>query len=486
MKKGISFIPSDKEERFGHQRDDSAVVYTAGERLSAEPEVMKPTKPKQESAFSKWRKKRQAAKEAEDARKKIEEERKNAEKVRERAEEERKKAEKARERAREKAEEARKKAEEEKEKAAEKPPKMHKGKLVDPDESPDLLEDLGKPVVLPEPPKIHEGKKVDPDEAPDLLDDLMKPKEDLGDHKAPKHKPEAATADLLEAARLELAEKIAAAAFEVDEAPDLAEPRKGEETEKAKKKKVKPEKAKKEKKPKQKKPRPKKEEAKKEEDEYEVKLDVNLVPHEVKKEFKQKNRLAELVLIIFAFVILVGAAYTGLRWYEKDLNAQTQGIQLQTDQVNADIARYTGLRRDAGAVNERLDGVAEVLERHVYWTPLLELVEDQTLPTVYYRSISGSADTGVFSFDVVATDYAQVEPQVRLYRESSFVKSVNTSSAVQFTVAEDETTAEESTTDEEAAAGSAKNKPAETRVNFSMSIEFEPALFNHPRLATQQ
>jgi hypothetical protein len=222
--------------------------------------------------------------------------------------------------------------------------------------------------------------------------------------------------------------------------------------------------------------------------EADVRLDVNLVPRAEQPEHKPLNRLHALGYVAAANVIVVLAAFGVMRWYQSQIDADIARTNQQIQDVNTQIAGYGDLRDTVDQVTERLEGTEEVLEAHIYWTPLLELVEGATLPTVYYRSMTGSALSGEFTFDVVARDYGQVEPQVRQFERLPEVETVSVTSAVQspasaiITLDEgEELPPEIAALFAETEAGVAPNPLDEVSLaTFTMNVNFDPLIFRFP------
>lgn len=206
-------------------------------------------------------------------------------------------------------------------------------------------------------------------------------------------------------------------------------------------------------------------------------VDVNLIPHAVLEGLKSRNRIQDLLFVAAGAAVAVFIGFGLMKWYQGQLNVDIRDTEQQIAQVEARINSYDSLQASASDLQDELTGLDEVLNQHIYWTPFLEYLEASTLPTVYYRSMSGSAKTGSFTFNAVALDYSQIDPQARLLRESALVDGVNISAASQYTESRGpETTAELSPG---SVAGS--SSPEQTYVSFSMTVQFSPLLFRHER-----
>lgn len=193
---------------------------------------------------------------------------------------------------------------------------------------------------------------------------------------------------------------------------------------------------------------------------------VNLIPNTVLEELTRRNRLRDLGYTSIALVALVFVAYGGLNYYQKQITVDTVKTEEEIATVEQEITMFAALQEESVSLNERLQGVTDILNQHVYWTSFLDELEQRTLPTVYYTSFSGSAASRQFTFDAVTTDYAYIDSQVQLFRDSEMVESVRVSSA----------TASRTVTD----APSAISEPAVIeQVQFTVTVAFRPELFQY-------
>lgn len=282
---------------------------------------------------------------------------------------------------------------------------------------------------------------------------------------------------------------------EQDESPDLTHVR-GEKADAHEVKKIAKKEAKKEGKPlkevlpeKQKKKKRKKGESETEE------IHLNLLPQEVLSEIRTTNNLRDLFYTAIGLVSVVLLINAGINFYEYKVELDTKSLENQLQQVETDITRFSPVQQEALLLEERLQALQEVLDQHIYWTPFLEELESITLPTVYYKSMAGSAQTGAFTFDVVATDFNQVEPQISLFQRSPYVVTVTSSGISQVADSSEEeetTTTTESDSEEESVQNTSDSETesentedtttSEAPVNqqsvqFSLTVEFDTTIF---------
>jgi Tfp pilus assembly protein PilN len=197
--------------------------------------------------------------------------------------------------------------------------------------------------------------------------------------------------------------------------------------------------------------------------------EVNLIPDAVLNEFENRNRVRDLGFVALLMVVLVMLTWGGFKIYERKITTDTVAVESDIATLNQQIATFKKTQAAAEDVSGRLDALDQVMQAHVYWTPFLSMLEDLTLPTVYYTTMTGSANGGVFTFDVVAQAYNQIAPQVALFKASPLVSSVTVSSIQLF---QPSTVISSTPVDETAAEG----------VSFKLTVQFTNDAFVHPQL----
>lgn len=159
-------------------------------------------------------------------------------------------------------------------------------------------------------------------------------------------------------------------------------------------------------------------------------MGVNLVPEEHTSMLHWSAKKTLLLIAVGSVAVFV-VIYVGMRIYRSRLAADLASVEQQVTAANETIVQFADVRTDADALNDDLEALSEVLDAHVYWTPFFAYIEERTLPTVYYKGMSGSALTGRFVFDMVAKDYANLDAQVGVLENDSGVVSVEVTSATQ-------------------------------------------------------
>ncbi len=129
-----------------------------------------------------------------------------------------------------------------------------------------------------------------------------------------------------------------------------------------------------------------------------------------------RRRKMVLITLITSLVggIVVGAGATALvAAREKQItNLKTQVASLQNAR-DADESKLAGY----GALVRILEVAPKMMDAHIDPNPLLTELEQKTIPTVSYKTITLRADT--VALEVIAPDYATAARQVKAYHEAS-------------------------------------------------------------------
>lgn len=186
-------------------------------------------------------------------------------------------------------------------------------------------------------------------------------------------------------------------------------------------------------------------------------LDVNLIPDKLLAELKPGTKIRSLIIIAIialAFVLLV---YAGMLWYQFHLVNKALATQEEIKKIEQEINSYKPWQEQALAFNQKVEDITKVLDKHIYWTNFFSLLEQNTLPDVYYQNLSGDI-SGTFTLSAVAPSYEHVSQQIAVFNQADFVSQVSA------------TTASASQNTDEQSQGNAE-------IKFNITITVEPEVF---------
>lgn len=162
--------------------------------------------------------------------------------------------------------------------------------------------------------------------------------------------------------------------------------------------------------------------------------DVNLIPGRHMFGRSWKELVTIIGVAILAAIILNGAGYGVLRLWQNQIATRT--VQVDTDIQNLKQqleAHSKKFEPEMTALGNRIDNVAQLLNRHIYWTNFFDLLEKYTLPDVYYDGVAAGTN-GTFSLSAHGSSFATVSRQLMLLQSpeaSEFVERAEITSATQ-------------------------------------------------------
>lgn len=158
-------------------------------------------------------------------------------------------------------------------------------------------------------------------------------------------------------------------------------------------------------------------------------LDVNLIPKEFGQKERPKRAFIELIWYGLTGALLVGAVYGGLRWWEFNLAQRSSDLQQQVALLDGQIADYAAERQAANELQTQLQGLSTVITQHVTYDQFFSFLEQNTLPSVYYKSINVDSRTGKITASAVTADFEQLRAQEAVFLDNPLVEDVIITSA---------------------------------------------------------
>lgn len=137
---------------------------------------------------------------------------------------------------------------------------------------------------------------------------------------------------------------------------------------------------------------------------------VELLP-KVETEIKSANPVRGVLIgtLIMLSVILLG--YCGMVGAEYYFSQKLQGMHEQLSDLDLQISGYAGLQQETNALQAKINSAEILYGQHIYWSPLFEKLERDTLPSITYLNFSADAK-GAISLQAQAPDYKSISEQV--------------------------------------------------------------------------
>ena len=125
------------------------------------------------------------------------------------------------------------------------------------------------------------------------------------------------------------------------------------------------------------------------------------------------------VLVVLTLAV-VGLAYAGIIWYKVSIDRQIESVTAGVNQLEGQIAAIQADTERAGSLQQRLELIRDLLDRHQYWTKLFAVLEAYTIDDVYYTNFS-MAGTEKVVLTAVGKDYQSVARQLVAFQEATDV-----------------------------------------------------------------
>ena len=151
-------------------------------------------------------------------------------------------------------------------------------------------------------------------------------------------------------------------------------------------------------------------------------LDVNLIPEGLANQKEQNfaRRLVRSGILVVLTLAVVGLAYAGIVWYKLMINRQVEETTAQVNQLEGQIAAIQADTERATSLQQRLELIRDLLDRHQYWTKLFAVLEEHTINDVYYTNFS-MAGTEKVVLTAVGKDYQSVARQLVAFQAATDV-----------------------------------------------------------------
>ncbi|MFA6028062.1 MAG: hypothetical protein WC752_04000 [Patescibacteria group bacterium] len=157
-------------------------------------------------------------------------------------------------------------------------------------------------------------------------------------------------------------------------------------------------------------------------------LGVNLLPGQKHADTQATSKMRSLLWAAIASMAVILLASGGMIIYQANLLSKVNETKLQINQLDGNIAEYEPWQKEALAFNQKVENIITLLDKHIYWTNFFSLLEQYTLPDVYYTSLTGDV-SGTFTLAATAPDFETVSQQIALFKQADFISKVSVVSA---------------------------------------------------------
>lgn len=141
---------------------------------------------------------------------------------------------------------------------------------------------------------------------------------------------------------------------------------------------------------------------------------VNLVPDTMMPQGGAPNWILGAVILVFTIAVWVIIGGIGVSRAQR-AEAQAAQKMSRISQVNKLINEFSSGKEAAQTLQKQFNSVEDLITNHVYWTPVLKEIEENTISDVYYISINTDISTKLVSLRAISKNYAAAARQIRSF-----------------------------------------------------------------------
>lgn len=155
---------------------------------------------------------------------------------------------------------------------------------------------------------------------------------------------------------------------------------------------------------------------------------INLVPKEAEVLPMLTIGKRVLIRIVPALIIIVGA-YLLAQTYSVFVKQKTQNLVDQlTTSVKISDADIQKLEKNASGLDKKVTIMRNILQRHIYWTKLLDYLEQVFIAEVYIKSLTAESEGSVI-IEAETDSFTSVAKQYLVLQADSNIKEVSITGA---------------------------------------------------------
>lgn len=155
-------------------------------------------------------------------------------------------------------------------------------------------------------------------------------------------------------------------------------------------------------------------------------LETNLIRGEIVTFFDWRSKIAVLISAIFMPIFLIAAVYSGLALHKKSSREKNLAQAEKFAGLERAVAQEEASLKEISSFQTQLGIVSKVFDQHIYWTNFFNFLEDNTIKNVYFTGFEGDT-SGNYVMDALASDYASISEQVKVFKNNEKVTFVEAS-----------------------------------------------------------
>ncbi len=151
---------------------------------------------------------------------------------------------------------------------------------------------------------------------------------------------------------------------------------------------------------------------------------INLIPEKMVSEVDERKIVQTLILVSILAVFLIG-----LTWLIIDLVQlrETKQVDKLRQKIQISEESFISKSKDLQALlayQNTYDNIGLLLNNHLYWSELLEFLERNVIPEVYFTEITADKN-GIVEISMMANDYYSLAQQYKVFKDTPEVLRIN-------------------------------------------------------------
>ncbi|MBI5621604.1 hypothetical protein HY933_01910 [Candidatus Falkowbacteria bacterium] len=140
--------------------------------------------------------------------------------------------------------------------------------------------------------------------------------------------------------------------------------------------------------------------------------------------YRLKVAIVSLVLVL---VVLVGIYLIIFRW-PTPLQTDEAAVSREIGQLKSQLSEFEKKKQTIAILDRRLASINQLLEQHLFWTKFFDLLEQNTIDSVYYTNLNVD-ESGQIILSATANNYAGVAAQIAVWQARPEITKVDFSRA---------------------------------------------------------
>jgi len=170
-------------------------------------------------------------------------------------------------------------------------------------------------------------------------------------------------------------------------------------------------------------------------------IEINLIPDNVSTIPIQINKMIKSGFIFGFSITIIFLIYLGIYLYGQSSEKKVEDIRAENTKLEQQYKSYKESLEDIKNTKQNLDEIIKLLDSHIYWTKFFNLLEENTIPEVFYYNFTGDT-SGQMTLNAITDSYLSVSRQMIAFKNAeNFVDSisVNNASANKLKIKKEET-----------------------------------------------